>query len=175
MRTDCAVTKDDNILGEQLQVSEYERYGLELVAAVDTAIRPWLLDVLAHRFGGDIPPASQQRAEAAVEAAAAEAHRLLTELATADPATPLSGPLERLRRSVSPVTDLLGEAQAQRPRRDPVDIEMRPDDVFAIGPLAFTDLSAEVHDAGITWGAAKAYMHTQRVRTSIDQPDDSTA
>ncbi len=165
MRTDCAVTKDDEA---------YERYGLALVDAVDVAIRPWLLDVLADRFGGDIPPASQQRAQAAVEAAATEANRLLTELATADPAMPLSGPLERLRRSVTPVTDLLVDAQVPRPRRDPVDIEMRPDDLYAIGPLSFTDLSAEVHDAGITWGAAKAYVHTQRVRTSTDQPTIQT-
>ena len=31
-----------------------------------------------------------------------------------------------------------------------------PDDVYAIGPLAWSDLGEEVHEAGITWGAWKA-------------------
>ena len=31
-----------------------------------------------------------------------------------------------------------------------------PDDVYAIGPLAWIDMGDDVHEAGISWGAWKA-------------------
>lgn len=165
MRTDSVVRNSDLDQGGR-DANEYERYGLDLVIAVDAAIRPWLYSVVDERCGGSIPAEIEVAVHSAIDEAAIRAHDLITELATARPETPLSGPLERLRRAVQPVTDMLAEAGVQTPRRDPVDIEMRPDDLYGIGPLAFTDLSTQVHEAGIAWGAAKAYIHTRRVRES---------
>ncbi len=166
------MTNDD--VAEDEDAAAYRAYGRNLVDAVDASIRPWLMLVVTERFGGAIPPESAEAVEAAVSAAADEAHRSLTELALASPETPLSGPLERLRRSVQPVTDMLDAASVPKPPRNPVDMEMRPNDTYAIGPLTFTDLSQDVHTAGITWGAAKAYIHTRR-REPIARDDDQTA
>ena len=140
-------------------------YGADLVAAVDLAIGPWLLEQCNALLDGS-PPASITQV---IDDVAADAHRLLLELTTADIDLPLSGPLERIRRAVAPLTAALDAAGATRPNRDPFDIEMRPDDVYALGPMAFTDLGEDVHTAGITWGAAKAYLHQQR-RLASDPP-----
>lgn len=173
MRTDFVVNTDD--LDDERDAEAYTQYGLNLVEAVDLAYRPWLAGVVAARFGGIVPDWRAPAVSDAIESAAAVAHQLLTELAVADPTTPLSGPLERLRRSTSPVTEMLAAAELPAPPRDRVDIEMRPDDLYALGPMTFTDLSEQVHDAGIAWGAAKAYVHTRRSRASTTQADDATA
>jgi hypothetical protein len=39
-----------------------------------------------------------------------------------------------------------------------------PDDVYDLGPAAFADLSAEVHQTGVVWGAAKAHVILRRRR-----------
>ena len=134
------------------------QYGAELVAAVDAAIKPWLQQRSSELLKSEPP----EDIINTIDLVAVEAHRLLVELTTADIDQPLSGPLERIRRAVAPLTEALDAAEARRPTRDSFDAEMRPDDVFDLGPMAFTDLSEAVHAAGITWGAAKAYLHQQR-------------
>lgn len=136
-------------------------YGADLVSAVDAAIGPWLQHQSRELIGPDLPT----EVTTTIDAVATETHRLLIELTTADIDQPLSGPLERMRRAVSQLTPALDAAGAQRPRRDPFDAEMRPDDVYALGPMAFSDLGDAVHNAGIGWGAAKAYLHQQRRNT----------
>ena len=146
-------------------------YGADLVAAVDAAIRPWLTDRSSQLLNGT----PSREVGAAIDDVASEAKRLLTELTTTDIDQPLSGPLERIRQAVARLTPTLDAAGATRPGRDPFDAEMRPDDVYALGPMAFTDLGEDVHVAGITWGAAKAYLHQQRRRATESPRDDSSA
>ena len=141
---------------------KYLNYGLELVDAVDRAIRPWLQQVIEQRAGGGATADAEASIANAIEAAASQTHAALNDLAHADVDAPLSGPLERIRNSMGPVTDVLASINAHQVRRDPMDIEMRPDDVYALGPLTFLDLGEDVHSAGITWGAAKAHLHMSR-------------
>ena len=54
-----------------------------------------------------------------------------------------------------------------------------PNDIYALGPRAWSDFGEDVGDAGLRWGAAKAMVHRQRHATPsakptarpIDQPD----
>jgi hypothetical protein len=69
-----------------------------------------------------------------------------------------------LRRSTSFATAVLQEAQIPPVHRDEFDKSALPDDVYAIGPLTWRDLSEEVHEVGITWGAWKAATVIQRRR-----------
>jgi len=150
--------------------SAYEAYGLALADAVDSAFVHWLESVVATRFDDCIPASSSSAIDEAIEQARLNTNRLLTELAVADVTSPLSGPLERIRRAVQPLAEVLDAAGATRPRRDPVDVEMRPADVYAIGPHAFAELGEDVHVAGISWGAAKAHQHMQRQR-DVTEPE----
>ena len=142
---------------------KYADYGTALAAAVDRSIRPWLRQIITLRTGSAQLDATITQA---IETTSADVNDLLLTLASADVDEPLSGPLERIRRAVSQLTPLLSEMGAEPIKRDPFDVQTRPDDIFALGPMAFADLSDEVQNAGITWGAAKAHLHQKRRRGS---------
>jgi len=135
----------------------YVEYGEQLRAAVGVALRPWLAAELHARFGIDSSTLVEE-----VDAVIADADGRLRELIGADVDTPLSGPLERIRGAVEQLGPTLIGLGVVPPTRDPFDIRVRPNDRFALGPVAFSDLGEDVHNAGISWGAAKAYLHQSR-------------
>jgi hypothetical protein len=46
--------------------------------------------------------------------------------------------------------------------RDDFQRDRFPDDVYDLVPTSFADFGPDVADAGIAWGAAKAWTHRQR-------------
>ncbi len=144
---------------ERSDEEKYVDYGRALRAAIDEAIAPWLLATLEQRRE-HIP----DEVLAAVDRVRSTAFENLTTLVEADVERPLSGPLEQIRRAVSTLTAVLDEYGFERPKRDPFDEQMQPDDVHGLGPASFLELSEEVQIAGITWGAAKAHLHKSRRR-----------
>ena len=152
---------DSEAQGQPSDEEKYVGYGRSLHAAVERALVPWLTSTLESRHGAELPAAVVE----AITSAAQDALSNLTELIEADVDQPLSGPLEQIRRAVSTLGPVLDKHGFARPARDPYDQQMRPDDVHALGPISFMDLSEEVQSAGITWGAAKAHLHTSRRRT----------
>lgn len=135
---------------------KYLEYGRALRSAVDEAISPWLTSTLQERNNGQALPAEIVDAIAEVRVTALAN---ITKLIEAEVSAPLSGPLEQIRRAVTPLGAILDEHDFDRPRRDPQDEEMRPEDVHGLGPLSFMDLGEQVQVAGISWGAAKAHLH----------------
>ncbi|MEY3805477.1 MAG: hypothetical protein RIR69_289 [Actinomycetota bacterium] len=73
-------------------------------------------------------------------------------------------PLQVLRNSIKYATDVLNSCGIPHVVRDEFDVKAMPDDVYALGPLTWKDLSEEVHEAGINWGAWKAATVLQRRR-----------
>ncbi len=137
----------------------YVRYGEQLRDAVLDALTPWLTAVLHQRCGTtDLAP----ELVAVLPEVERDVRERLDVLIYADVDTPLSGPLERIRQSVEPLGPALAELGVPRPVRDPFDERRRPDDWYALGPFAFADLGPAVHDAGMAWGAAKAFLHRSR-------------
>lgn len=137
----------------------FAKYGADLHHAVSEAIRPWLRGSVAPL----IPEIDAALDDVLLDIArnVEEAIRVLVD---ADVDAPLSGPLERIRQAVTPLNSALAERGAPQPQRNPLDVEMRPHDIYELGPMTFRDLSDDVHDAGIAWGAAKAHMHLRRNR-----------
>ena len=41
-----------------------------------------------------------------------------------------------------------------------------PDDVYDLAPATFDDVSPDLHDPGLRWGAAKAHVHLKRRRAA---------
>ena len=76
-------------------------------------------------------------------------------------------PLAVVRDGVGPLNDLLTELGVGASARDRTMIEMFPDDVHDLGPASFSDISADLHDPGITWGAARAHVHLKRHATPL--------
>ena len=73
-------------------------------------------------------------------------------------------PLSILRSAVSYPTKVLRAVGAQPVERDQFDTHAFPDDEFGLTPAAFADLGPAVHEAGMAWGAAKAFVHLRRRR-----------
>jgi hypothetical protein len=75
-----------------------------------------------------------------------------------------NNPLHILRLSTQFATHALKSEGIPEAVRDEFDSAALPDDIYAIGPLTWKDLSDDVHEAGITWGAWKAATVLQRRR-----------
>jgi hypothetical protein len=71
-------------------------------------------------------------------------------------------PLSVLRGAVHYPTQVLRTLGARPAERDEFDRRTFPDDDFGLTPAAFADFGPKVHEAGLAWGAAKAYVHLRR-------------
>lgn len=133
-----------------------EGYPLALHAAVDAAFEGWYrgrITAIASASGAVMDDADTARVSA--EAARWVRNELAAFLAV-DVDEQRTNPLHLLRSASRFATELLDGAGAVRPPRDEFETRAMPDDVFAVGPLAWVDLGDEVHEAGISWGAWKA-------------------
>jgi hypothetical protein len=143
------------------------RYGDELVRAVEASIGAWV------RSGVESVAAAQGRtiddhagaliADAARDAARDVGDRLRDLLARDIDEQP-QNPLSILRSAVSYPTYVLRAIGAQPVERDEFDSHAFPDDELGLTPAAFADLGPPVHEAGMAWGAAKAFVHLRRRR-----------
>ena len=73
-----------------------------------------------------------------------------------------TGPLAILRSAVRYPTEVLRAAGVPPADRDRFAREAFPDDDYALTPAAFADIDQSLHEPGIVWGAAKAYVHKVR-------------
>jgi hypothetical protein len=136
-----------------------EGYPLALHEAVTGAFGKWYsarITAIIADSGVVVPPGSEEDiARAAADAGAWVAHELLALLAT-DVDEQTTNPLHLLRGAARFATPLLDGLGVPRPVRDEFETRAMPDDVFAVGPLAWIDMGDHAHEAGIGWGAWKA-------------------
>ncbi|MGI9606959.1 MAG: hypothetical protein ACR2P0_12540 [Acidimicrobiales bacterium] len=124
--------------------TRFREVGGELRAAILETLPAWIDDVMSEFLPADVDPDRTQAVRSQVLEAAATS---LGRMVSADLDEPVSGPLEQVRQAAGPLQSWVTEHHG-------VAVE--------IGPMAFTDLSPDVHEFGIAWGAAKAYLHLQR-------------
>ncbi len=134
-------------------------YAATLHDAISAAIQPWVVGLIFARA-----PELVIDAPATAEAVAASALPRLEALLEADIDDQRTTPLQVLRTSIGPITELLTSAGVAPPARDAPAQRIDPDDVYDLGPASFADLGEAVGDAGLTWGAAKAHVHLARRR-----------
>lgn len=65
-------------------------------------------------------------------------------------------PLQVIREANVFANRALEVAKVPVPHRDEFDSQVMPHDIYSVGPLTWRDLSEDVHEAGISWGAWKA-------------------
>ncbi len=139
----------------------------ELLETVARTLPGWVERVVRER-STEAGIAFDESTRAAASAAAAEAvaevvPRLQVLLAT-DIDEQRTNPLTVLRGAVRFPTEVL--ATLGVPPRDRDDFAARafPEDVYDLSPAAFADIDPELHEPGLRWGAAKAYVHLRRRR-----------
>jgi hypothetical protein len=130
-----------------------------LADAIDAALPGWVEACVTARSGGR--PAGADAATAGERARAEIAPRVRALLAQ-DVDEQRSTPLAILREAVRFPTEALRAAGVPPVERDDFARERFPDDDYDLTPATFADLGPQVFEAGITWGAAKAWVHKER-------------
>jgi len=142
---------------DEVSMSDDERfaeYGAALADAIDSALDDWLTSVIEMREAADVVDVA-----GVIASVRAASIPRLNELAAQDLDAQRTTPLEILRTSAAIVTAALTDAAVPEP--DAIEFG-QPGDPYGVGPMAFADLGADVADAGLAWGAAKAHVHLQR-------------
>lgn len=140
------------------------RHATALADAVEEALPGWVERSVRRRLGaGD---------DAAVLAAAADAGararhdvgRDVRALLDTDVDEQWTGPLALLRSAVRYPTEVLRAAGVPPVARDEFAERSFPDDVYDLAPATWADVDPALHDLGLTWGAAKAWVVLARRR-----------
>ncbi|MGH9276452.1 MAG: hypothetical protein ACRDZU_17540 [Acidimicrobiales bacterium] len=159
---------DADPLDDPEDTAALNRYAASLADAVDAALPVWVERVVAQRWREwrSEEPGSDVRAAAAAAGGLARAHVVpaLRELLAADVDAQGSNPLALIRRAVSHATVVLSDNGVPPVQRDRDAERIFPDDVYDLSPASFADLDPSVHEPGLAWGAAKAYVILKRRR-----------
>jgi hypothetical protein len=141
------------------------RYATALADAVDQAIPGWVewvaRAVLAVQ-GVAVDAAVAARLEEAARAARDTGSPRVRALLETDIDLQRTTPLALLRDLVRFPTEVLRSAGARPVPRDDFRQRSFPDDVYDLAPASFADVDPALHEPGLAWGAAKAYVHIQR-------------
>jgi hypothetical protein len=144
-----------------------EPYSQALFDAVVTAVPEWITrrmrEIVQMASSGDkdaVLGRTSHVAQQTQDFVSEHLQHLLLE----DVDTQRTNPLHILRSATAIATAVLQSAQIPLVHRDEFDRSALPNDVYAIGPHTWRDLSEEVHEVGITWGAWKAATVIQRRR-----------
>ena len=144
-----------------------EEHADALVAAVEAALPRWVersvRRLLVAYVGSADPLVMAQAAEAGRRAVEEVVPELRALLAT-DVDEQRTNPLSLLRGAVRYPTAVLREAGVPPVVRDDFSERSFPDDDYDLTPASFADVDPSLHEPGIAWGAAKAYVHLARRR-----------
>jgi hypothetical protein len=144
-----------------------DTHAAALVEAVEREVPGWV-----ERSVVRIAAAYRGRADADVRAAAADAGRQaatevgseLRTLLERDIDEQVTTPLTILRRAVRFPTEVLRALGVPPVERDEQQERLFPEDDYDLAPANFADVSPELTEPGLLWGAAKAHLHLQRHR-----------
>ena len=144
--------------------SPIDSHAAALAAAVDRALPEWVIDAVRSRAepAGKWDDTVAAAARRAARAAAADVVPRLRALLDVDIDVQTTTPLSVLRSATGYATEVLRSAGVAPGGRDDDQRRRFPDDDYDLTPATFADFGADVGDAGIAWGAAKAFAHRQR-------------
>jgi hypothetical protein len=140
-----------------------------LAEAIERALPGWVersVVRLATAFHGRVDDDVRASAASAGRRAATEVGREVRDLLALDIDAQTASPLSILRRAVRYPTEVLRAAGVPPVVRDEAQEHLFPDDDYDLAPANFADVSPDLADVGLAWGAAKAYTHLQRRRES---------
>lgn len=152
--TDDDPRTDDELLG---------RYAEALADGVEQALPAWVAAAVRRRLPGD-PGPWRDEVERAGRDAVDDVGKRVRELLRLDIDEQWTNPLSLIRSAIRYPNRVLEAAGAPEIPRDQQAVRFLPEDVYDLAPATFADLSPELHDLGIGWGAAKAHVHLRRRR-----------
>lgn len=145
----------------------FRAIGAELVSAVERSVPSWIVSLVldrVERAGAHADEALRSAAEEAGASAAAEVGSRLRQLLALDLDAQDTSPLAVVRTAASHAHGVLAEAGIPAPERDPFVLATFPDDTYDLSPASWADIDPSLHELGLTWGAAKAFVFKARRR-----------
>jgi hypothetical protein len=138
-----------------------------LADAIDAALPAWVERCVRSRLSTMTRPIREATAAAGRDAVA-DVGAAVRRLVLADVDDQRGNPLALLRTATVYPTSVLHEAGAPVVERDKFSRERFPDDDYDLTPATWADLDPGLQELGITWGAAKAFVHKARHRPTSD-------
>lgn len=138
------------------------QYATRLSDAFATALGPWVMGAVSHRYRAPLPDDVRAKAEEAAKEASTRVAAEIRELLETDIDSQHTSPLALARQVVPLATGVLRDAGVAPVPRDADAQRLHPDDLYDLTPGTFADFGDALHEPGITWGAAKAYVHLSR-------------
>ena len=149
---------DAELLAAEQQLAAYAH---ALAEGIREALPGWVVSAVQSLLP-DIDPEVQELAELAGAAAAAAVGNEVAELLASDIDAQRENPLAVLRRAVCYPTEVMRAAGVAPVDRDEFAVARFPDDVYDLVPASFADIHPDLQTPGLTWGAAKAFLHRRR-------------
>ena len=140
-------------------------YAEVLADGLEAAIPTWVVGSVQRvmmAWAGRITPDVAEAAEVAGQQARSDTGTAVRVLLMSDIDDQRTTPLALLRQAVKYPTDVLRSAGVPPVERDRFSVEAFPDDDYDLSPTSFADVDPALAEAGIVWGAAKAFVHKRR-------------
>ncbi len=142
-----------------------EEHATALADAIEAALPAWVERSVTRTAGEYFGHADPAITAAAVEAglrARDDVGPRVRALLEADIDEQRTTPLTLLRGAVRYPTRVLRRAGVPPVERDRAQVRLFPEDLYDLAPATFADVDPSLAELGMTWGAAKAYVHLQR-------------
>jgi hypothetical protein len=144
-------------------------YSEALADGIEAALPRWVESSVARistAWAGSVPEEVMTAAADAGLRAQQEIAPRIRALLLADIDDQRTTPLAILRAAaVKYPTEVLRAAGVPPVQRDSFVEQAFPDDIYDLAPASFADLDPALQEAGLSWGAAKAFDHKRRHRT----------
>ncbi len=144
---------------------EVEEQARALADGIEATLPRWVersVERLLVGHLGSADPGVMAEARAAGQRAVADVGPRLRSLLAADIDAQTTNPLSILRQAVRYPTEVLRRAGVPPVQRDRFAEQHFPDDLYDLTPTSFADVDPSLFEAGIAWGASKAWLHKQR-------------
>jgi hypothetical protein len=138
-----------------------------LLASVERVVAHWIERLVLGRvreWSGHVSPEVAAAAVAAGGSARDDVVPKLRALLAADVDDQRTNPLALLRSATAHATAVLRDLGVPAAPRDQFARGSFPDDTYGLVPASWEDVDPSLHEIGMTWGAAKAYVFTARRR-----------
>jgi hypothetical protein len=142
-------------------------YAADLADGVERALPAWVereVERLSSAYHGRVEDEVVRQAAEAGRQAQQEVGPRVRALLEQDVDEQRRNPLAILREAVVYPTAVLREAGVPPVVRDPEAERQFPDDDYDLTPTRFADLDPRLHEIGLRWGAAKAFVFKERRR-----------
>lgn len=139
----------------------------QLADRVEATVPGWIERLVLARvqdWSGHVSAEVAAEAVVAAEAACHDVVPRMRALLAADIDRQTANPLELLRGATRHAHDALVRIGVPSVVRDDFSQRSFPGDAYDLMPATWSDVDPSLHELGLTWGAAKAYVHKARRR-----------